>query len=454
MELNNKNVLVVGSGISGVAATILLGTHEANVTLLDSNEKLDKESITKQFPEGVTADIILGELSIDQMKSFDLIVVSPGVPTDLPFLTQMTMMRIPMIGEIELAYLFEKGRVVAITGTNGKTTTTALTGQIMKTHFEKVCVVGNIGMPYTTKVLENDEESVTVAEVSSFQLETVKTFRPKVSAILNITPDHLNRHHTMEKYIEAKCNVTMNQQDDDTCVLNYEDEVLREFGKTLSCKVVFFSSKQELERGLYLRGEDIVYNDGTDVKIICNIHELKILGAHNYENVMAAVAMAMAMEVPMDSIHKAITEFVAVEHRIEYVAEIDGVRYYNDSKGTNTDAAIKAIQAMNRPTHLIGGGYDKNSEFDEWIQSFNGKVKTLVLLGQTREKIEKTARANGFNNIVLVDSLEEAVNTCVSRAVDGDAVLLSPACASWGMFKNYEERGEQFKELVLGLENK
>ena len=186
--------------------------------MLDSNEKLDKESITKQFPEGVTADIILGELSIDQMKSFDLIVVSPGVPTDLPFLTQMTMMGIPMIGEIELAYLFEKGRVVAITGTNGKTTTTALTGQIMKTHFEKVCVVGNIGMPYTTKVLENDEESVTVAEVSSFQLETVKTFRPKVSAILNITPDHLNRHHTMEKYIEAKCNVTMNQQDDDTCV--------------------------------------------------------------------------------------------------------------------------------------------------------------------------------------------------------------------------------------------
>lgn len=451
MVLKNKNVLVVGSGISGIAATTLLSTHNANVTLLDSNEHLDINSIMTQFPAGVCPNIVLGTLTPEQMEQVDLVVVSPGVPTDLPFLLELVAMGKPMIGEIELAYLFETGRVVGITGTNGKTTTTALTGHIMKSYFREVCVVGNIGMPYTTKVEDNKDDRVVVAELSSFQLETIDTFRPKVSAILNITPDHLNRHHTMENYIEAKCNITKNQKEDDICVLNYEEEVLREFGKTLTCKVVYFSSKRQLEEGFFLNGEDIVYRQEGQVTHICNIHELKILGIHNYENVMAAVAMAMAMNVPLECIHKAITEFVAVEHRIEYVTEYNGVTYYNDSKGTNTDAAIKAIQAMNRPTLLIGGGYDKNAEFDEWIQSFDGKVKQLVLLGQTREKIATTARANGFTNIILVDSLEEAVTTCAKLATPGDCVLLSPACASWGMFKNFEERGNMFKQYVWNV---
>lgn len=451
MELNNKNILVVGSGISGIAATTLLCGHNANVTLLDSNDKLDKEMIMNQLPEGITPEIVLGTLTCEQMQNAEIVVVSPGVPTDLPFLLELKEMGKPIIGEIELAYLFEKGRIVAITGTNGKTTTTALTGQIMKTYFENVCVVGNIGLPYTANVLDHSEDTVVVAELSSFQLETIESFRPKVSAILNITPDHLNRHHTMEKYIEAKCNITKNQSSDDTCVLNYEDEVLRKFGNELSCNVIFFSSKRELEQGLFLQEEDIVYKKEGVITPICNIHDLKILGAHNYENVMAGVAMAMAMGVPMDCIYKGITEFIAVEHRIEYVAEIDGVKYYNDSKGTNTDAAIKAIQAMNRPTILIGGGYDKNADYTDWIRSFDGKVKNLVLLGQTKDKIAEAARQNGFYDITLVDSLEQAVSTCASMAEEGDCVLLSPACASWGMFKNFEERGNMFKQYVLAI---
>lgn len=451
MELKNKKVLVVGSGISGVAATILLGTKHAKVTLLDSNTSLVKETVLGQLPKDQKVELIIGELPKERYEEFDYIVLSPGVPTDLPFLNELRALGKVILGEIELAYLFEQGRIVAITGTNGKTTTTALTGAIMKEHFAEVNVVGNIGLPYTSTVLENTKQAVTVAELSSFQLETIHTFCPKVSAILNISPDHLNRHHTMEAYIAAKFNITKNQKEEDTCVLNYEDDVLREFGKTLACNVVFFSSKRVLEQGLYLLENKIYYKMGDETTLICDINELNILGAHNYENVMAATAMAIAMGVTFEEIHRAITSFHAVEHRIEYVDEVNGVKYYNDSKGTNPDAAIKAIQAMNTKTLLIGGGYDKDSEYDEWIASFDGKVKYLVLLGQTREKIAACAKTHGFTDIILVDSLKEAVKTCAKLAVPGESVLLSPACASWGMFKNYEERGCVFKELVYQL---
>lgn len=451
MELKNKKVLVVGTGISGVAATSLICSHNGKVTLLDGNEKLNKEDIRKQIPEEYPVEIIIGDIKEEELQSFDYVVLSPGVPTDLPFIEYVRNLGTPILGEIELAYAFEPGRVVGITGTNGKTTTTALTGAIMKTYFDSVQVVGNIGLPYTSMVTENTKDSVTVAELSSFQLETVSEFHPVVSAILNITPDHLNRHHTMENYIAAKCNITKNQTAEDTCVLNYEDEVLQKFGETLTCKVCYFSSKRILEKGIYLNDETIFWADGETVTKICDVKELLLLGTHNYENVMAAVAMAIAMKVPFDCIRKAITSFHAVEHRIEFVKEVNGVKYYNDSKGTNPDAAIKGIQAMTTKTCLIGGGYDKDSEYDEWIQSFDGKVKCLVLLGQTREKIAKAARNNGFNDIILVDSLEEAVDTCYRLAEPGESVLLSPACASWGMFKNYEQRGDMFKELVRNL---
>ena len=342
-------------------------------------------------------------------------------------------------------------RLVGVTGTNGKTTTTALCGEIMANYYRDVKVVGNIGIPYTSVAADTTDETVTVAEISSFQLETIEKFAPKVSAILNITPDHLNRHHTMEEYIRVKELITKNQTESDTCVLNYEDEILREFGKTLHTKVIYFSSLHKLEKGMYLDDGEICYRDENGVQKLCRTTELNLPGRHNHENVMAAAAMALAYGVPLEVIRKVVCAFKAVEHRIEFVTEKNGVVYYNDSKGTNPDAAIKGIQAMDRPTLLIGGGYDKGSSYSEWIQAFDGKVKYLVLIGQTREKIAAEAKALGFTDIVFADSLAEAVQFCADHAKKGDAVLLSPACASWGMFPNYEVRGKMFKELVNNL---
>ena len=358
---------------------------------------------------------------------------------------------LPVWGEVELAYRVGDGEVLAITGTNGKTTTTALLGKIMQDARESVFVVGNIGTPYTSKALEMKPNSITVAEISSFQLETIDEFAPKVSAILNITEDHLNRHHTMEEYIRVKELITENQGTEDVCVLNYEDEVLREFGKHLTPRVVYFSSGRKLDEGIYLDGNKIVLKDGEKEIEVVKTEDLKLLGKHNFENVMAAVAMAYYDGVSLDSIRKSICEFTAVAHRIEYVTEKKGVVYYNDSKGTNPDAAIKGIQAMNRPTLLIGGGYDKQSGYDEWIEAFDGKVRYLVLIGQTKEKIKEAAEKHGFHDIILCEDLKEAVKVCEEKAQPGDAVLLSPACASWGQFDNYEQRGDMFKEYVRNL---
>lgn len=450
MDIAGKNVLVFGSGISGIGAAGLLEERGASVTLYDGNDKLDVEEIRGKMKDGAKTDIVLGEFPEELLAKLDLVIISPGVPTDLPIVNRMRESDIPVVGEIELAYELGKGEVLAITGTNGKTTTTALLGEIMKAVYDSAFVVGNIGIPYTNVVDETRDDSVIVAEMSSFQLESIVDFRPRVSAVLNITPDHLNRHHTMEAYIQAKKNVAINQTAEDTCVLNYEDEVLREFGETLQTKVLYFSSKRKLDKGIYLDDGNIIYRN-PDECLVCNVKELKLLGVHNYENVMAAVAMAAAYGVPMDSIRKTIKEFAGVEHRIEFVAEKNGVAYYNDSKGTNPDAAIRGIQAMNRPTYLIGGGYDKQSEYKEWIESFDGKVKKLLLIGQTREKIAKEAEECGFTDIMLLDTFEDAVLTAAKLAEPGEAVLLSPACASWGMFKNYEERGDKFKEIVNSL---
>lgn len=451
LDLTGKKVLVVGSGISGVAAAELLKKKGNEILLFDGNKELDVETLKKKAPVFSDVEIILGTLKDGDLEQVDLAVLSPGVPTDIPMVEQIGEKDIPIWGEIELAYYFAKGPVAAITGTNGKTTTTALTGEIMSNYFKDVRVVGNIGIPYTSVAADTTEETVTVAEISSFQLETIHEFHPKVSAILNITPDHLNRHHTMECYIRTKESITKNQSPEEVCVLNYEDTVLRAFGEEAGCKVLFFSSAGRLDTGLYLEGESIYYAVSGRAEKVIDVNELNILGIHNYENVMAATGIALSMGVPMEKIRETLKVFQAVEHRIEYVTEINGVRYYNDSKGTNPDAAIKGIQAMNRPTYLIGGGYDKQSEYDEWIESFDGKVKKLVLIGQTREKIAECAKAHGFSEVVLCDSLEEAIDVCHENAKSGEAVLLSPACASWGMFKNYEERGRIFKEYVRNL---
>lgn len=448
--MDNRKVLVFGTGISGIGAGRLLEQVGKEVILYDGNASLDPENIRKQLGEDTKASIVLGELTEEIVSTLELVVMSPGVPTDLPVVQKMRDKGIPIWGEIELAYTYGKGDVLAITGTNGKTTTTALLGEIMKAYKESVFVVGNIGNPYTMASLHMTEDSVAVAEVSSFQLETIHAFRPRVSAILNLTPDHLNRHHTMENYINAKKEIAKNQTEEDTCVLNYEDEVTRNFGENLKANVLYFSSQRKLEKGIYLQDGNMIYKNGEET-CLCHVEELQLLGTHNYENVMAAAAMAIAYGVPMDIIRRTVKSFAGVAHRIEFVCEKNGVAYYNDSKGTNPDAAIKGIQAMNRKTLLIGGGYDKDSRYEEWIEAFDGKVKYLVLLGQTKEKIAEAARTVGFEDIILVDTLEEAVQTCANLANPGEAVLLSPACASWGMFTNYEERGDKFKEMVNAL---
>ena len=452
MKIEEQKVLVVGTGISGIAAAELLQSKNVDTVLFDGNKELDVNKLYEKAPKLKEMPIILGELTEEQMHEFGVAVLSPGVPTDLPMVERLRAQNVAIWGEIELAYYFGKGRLIAITGTNGKTTTTALTGAIMKNYYKDVRIVGNIGIPYTSEAATMTDDTVTVAEISSFQLETIHDFCPEVSAILNITEDHLNRHHTMECYIKTKEDITRNQTKDQVCVLNYEDEVLRSFGESAPAKVVYFSSHRKLDNGFYLEGEDIYYAvDGQRTHVI-NVNELNLLGRHNYENVMAACAMSVNFGVPMDKIVEVLKTFQAVEHRIEYVTEKRGVKFYNDSKGTNPDAAIQGIRAMNRPTLLIGGGYDKQSEYDEWIEAFDGKVKKLVLIGQTAEKIENCAHRHGFMDTVRKDTFEEAIQYCYDNAKSGDAVLLSPACASWGMFPNYEERGRIFKEYVRNLE--
>ena len=456
IDLKNKKVLVFGSGKSGIGAAELLLKVGALPVIYDGNEKLSGAELLDRLGGAGQASVYLGELPEKVIRELELVIMSPGVPCDLPLVQHFRELGLTIWGEIELAYRVGRGRVLAVTGTNGKTTTTALLGQIMKDYCPEVYIVGNIGNPYTDAALEQTDRAVTVAEVSSFQLETIDAFHPCASAITNITEDHLNRHHTMEEYIRVKELIVKNQTEEDACVLNYEDEVLRKFGEAIRPKVIWFSSRRTLERGIYLKNGEIRLADGGEIIPVVKTGELKLLGLHNYENIMTAVAMAYHAGVPMDSIRKTVRSFSGVEHRIEYVTEKRGVRYYNDSKGTNPDAAIKGIQAMNRPTVLIGGGFDKGSSYEEWIQSFDGKVKTLVLIGQTREKIAEAAISCGFpkEHIIFCENLEEAVRTCAAQAESGDAVLLSPACASWGQFDNYEQRGDMFKEYVRALPEK
>lgn len=452
MILRDKNVLVIGSGISGIAAVKLLKEAGAIPVLFDSNEKLTVDQIQDKLEAKNSTRVYVSTLPVEVEENIDIVVLSPGVPVDQAFVMKFSEKNIPIIGEIELGYLLDRGKVVAITGTNGKTTTTTLVGEIMKAYYKEVYVVGNIGNPYTLEAMKTSYKSVTVAEISSFQLETARTFHPTVSAILNITPDHLNRHHTMENYVQIKESIAKNQTKEDVCVLNYEDEYLRAYAKNCPAKVIFFSSLQELEDGFFCKGDMIYRAIDHKVNEILNVNkDMNLVGQCNIENVMAALAIAESMQVPLDITLKVIKSFKAVEHRIEFVAEKRGVIYYNDSKGTNPDAAIQGIRAMSRKTVLIGGGYDKGNDFDEWITAFGDKVKCLVLLGQTKDKIAECARKHGFTNIRMAETFKEAFDICVETAKKGDAVLLSPACASWGMFQSYEERGRIFKEYVNAL---
>ncbi len=457
MELSRKRVLVFGAGRSGQGAAALLLEAGSEPVLYDGNEKLTEEMVRDSLPDnGRGIRVVIGELTQELIDSCDLCVISPGVPTDIAPVNRIRNAGVKIWSEVELAWECSEGETLAVTGTNGKTTTVTLLGDLMKRFRgeENTHVVGNIGYPYTKAASRTDRNSVCVAEISSFQLETIDAFHPHVSVITNITPDHLNRHHTMEEYIRVKERICENQTPEDIVILNYEDEVLRQFGESIPAsgpQVWWFSSARHLEKGMYLDSDVLKYADGSTTVDVIHIDELRILGKHNYENVSAAALSALAVGMPIEQIREVLRAFPGVEHRIEYVGEVNKVAYYNDSKGTNPDAAIKAVEAMRRPTILIGGGYDKDSSYDEWIESFHGRVKALVLVGATKEKIAACAKAHGFGPVWLCDTFEECFAKCVELADEGDAVLLSPACASWGMFKDYEERGRIFKEMVHAL---
>ncbi len=449
MEFNvsGKNVLVCGAAKSGLSAAQLLINHGANVTVQDLKQSgLEKES---EFLESIGAKILFGENPDEILGSFDLVVVSPGIPTNLPFFKKADDLDLPLISEFELAYLFSKGDIIAITGTNGKTTTTCLVYEIFKNYNKNTELVGNVGIPFSSKAdLSTD---FIVAEVSSFQLETIEKFHPKIAACLNITPDHLNRHKTLENYILMKERIFENQQPEDFLVLNYDDEVCRKMALKTKSTPVFFSRLNKLKSGVYLDDKEIVYaKDEEHIKIL-HISELNIFGNHSLENAMAAVAIAICANIPLEIIRTSLKEFQAVEHRIEFVAKINEVSYYNDSKATNTDAAIKALDAMTSPVLLIAGGQDKGADYSEWVAMFNDKVKFVAVIGETSDTIIETCRAFNFNNIEKANSLKTAVELCYNRAEKGDVVLLSPACASWDMFDNYEQRGKMFKSFVKEL---
>ena len=452
-DLSGKHVLVIGAGVSGVGSVRLLRHAGALPVVLEQNAEAKEEDVRVKLHEEDRADTLIftGSLPADEEERISLVVPSPGVPLDTPFIKGFKDRGIPVISEVELAVRFAKGGLIAITGTNGKTTTTSLVGEIMKAYCDDVHIVGNIGVSFAEDALTTTDDSVSVAEVSSFQLEAVETFHANVSAILNITPDHLDRHHTMDEYAAVKGRVTANMTGEDTCVLNYDDPYTRKMGESLDTKVLWFSSREVPEEGLFIEDDSIIYIKEGYRRNLMRFSECNLVGEKNAENVMAAIAMTYSFGVPFDVIIPVVKTFRAVEHRIEFVREVRGVDYYNDSKATNVNAAITGIKAMSKPTWLIGGGYDKGASYDEWIDSFGSRVKELVLIGETKDKIADCAITKGFCAIHFEDTLENALKYCADHAREGDAVLLSPACASWDMFKNYEVRGRRFKELVTTL---
>jgi UDP-N-acetylmuramoylalanine--D-glutamate ligase len=447
MDLKDKNILIIGMALSGISAAKLCLKKQANVIVYDGKTKEQLVESIKLFDD-IKPKFIFGQFDNSILNNLDLIIISPGVPTDLPFVKKAYEIGIPVWSEIEFSYRLCNAPIVAITGTNGKTTTTTLVGNIVKAYYEDTFVVGNIGIPFSSIIEDINEESKIIAEISSFQLETIDKFAPKVSAILNITPDHLNRHKTFENYINAKLRICENQQKDNYCIINYDNENCRNLSDKIKCNIIYFSKNPINCTGVYLKNEYVCSNiSGEEIQVIST----DLLGENNVENIMAAIAISICMDIPIKIICKVISGFRGVAHRVEYVASINGIKYFNDSKATNEDAAINGIKLMKSNTILIGGGMDKGGSFDKWIQSFNGKVKGLILFGETASIIESTARENGFNLVYQVNNLKEAVDKANMLACDGENVLLSPACASWDMFKNYEERGDLFKHYVNEL---
>ncbi|WP_422444218.1 UDP-N-acetylmuramoyl-L-alanine--D-glutamate ligase [Thermoanaerobacterium sp. DL9XJH110] len=451
MELKGKNVLIIGLARSGIAAAVELAKLGAKIVASDVKPREEIKDARALEQYGV--NLVCGGHPVELLENCDLIVVSPGVPADIEILEEARKRDIPVISELELGYWFSRSPIIAVTGTNGKTTTTTLIGEILKNDGKNISVAGNIGIPLVGEVDKDGRKDYMVVEVSSFQLENIMHFKPKIGVILNITEDHLNRHKTFENYVEAKARIFENQDEKDFAVLNFDDPTVVSLARRAKSKVVFFSRKQELARGVYVKNGVIVIKENGEIHPILKATELGIKGAHNLENALAAVAVAWIVKVNLNNLAETLKDFHGVEHRLEYVATIDGVKYINDSKGTNPDAAQKAIEAVEEPIILIAGGYDKKSDFTGFVDSFKGRVKKVILIGATAETIEKACRKQGFFNTERAGSMKEAVELARRSAVPGDAVLLSPACASWDMFQNFEERGRAFKEAVYALKS-
>ena len=452
MELNGKRVLVVGLGKSGVASALFLKARGARVTASDtkSGDELRNE-IPVLLDHGITVET--GGHGERTFHGQDLIVVSPGVPVDAPPLVQARALGEAVIGEIELAARFLPGPVVAITGSNGKTTTTALIGEILTAGGLPTLVGGNIGTPAISLADRAAPETAIVLEVSSFQLETIQTFRPKVAVVLNVTPDHLDRHRTFEVYTDAKARIFENQQGSDFAVLNADDPTCKAMGVRTRAQLYWFSRQKEVTRGAWVSGGNIVFRDSSGQREIMQVSEIPLKGAHNLENVLAAACAGVLMGCAPEKIRQAVRSFKAVEHRLEFVANVGGVDYYNDSKATNVDATIKALESFPANIHLILGGKDKGSDYSVLNDLLRERVKRVYTIGAAAAKIESqiVSSKSGGPEIVHAESLETAIRKAHAGAQPGDVVLLAPACASFDQFKNYEQRGQVFKEIVRGL---
>ena len=447
MDFKNKNTLVVGLARSGVSAANLLHKLGANVTVTDEKGEDELLENIKRLSKGVS--LKLGGHDSVNINEIDLTIISPGVPWDSPFLNKLRRKGIRIMSEVEFAFQQLQAPFIAITGTNGKTTTTTLTGEILKRGGKKVFVGGNIGNPLCEEVLNGGKSELVLSEISTFQMEGSETFKPYISAILNITPDHLDRHESMDEYIELKKRVFINQDENDYMILNLDDEITAGFSTEVRGKKVFFSRLKEVENGAFVREDKIIFkNDGRE-ETVCSLKDLKLIGVHNIENTLASVAISGICGISGKIMRDVISEFKGIKHRMELVREIRGIRFINDSKGTNVGATVKSLQSFNEPIILIAGGKDKGSDYLPLKGLIEERVKFLILIGDAKKKIAKNL--NGFKNRIEADTLENAVKEGYKRAKSGDIVLLSPACASFDMFRDYEDRGEQFEEIVNRL---
>ncbi len=450
-NIKNKKVLIVGLGRSGIAAAQAMIRLGADVSIQDSKKEETMDRSLVSFFKTKGAVCYFDDVPKD-MGVFDMVILSPGVNPELPFIQEAMAKGAEVTGELEIAYRIGRGNFVAITGTNGKTTTTTLTGEIFAAAGRKTHVVGNIGTAVISESLDAGEDDWLVTETSSFQLETTRYFKPRISAILNITPDHLNRHHTMKAYAEAKGKIFANQSADGFLIVNREDRLCMELAKSAKARVVPFSSERELPFGAFVKDGEIIIRDDVCDHPICRTDELKIIGKHNVENALAAAAVSFFAGIPEEIIGETVRGFGGVAHRLEFCAEVDGVKYYNDSKGTNTDATLIALNAIGKDIILIAGGDAKGQSFDGLAEEFDGRVKALVLLGRDAYMIKDAAEKAGFTAVYGCRNMDECVLTAHEIAEPGDTVLLSPACASWDMYDNFEQRGDHFKDCVRRLE--